>query len=355
MGNLERLIERLPAGCDGALILTPVNRHYFTGFRSSDGVLAVTRQGAAFYTDFRYIEAARAAIRDCPVHLIDRIADQLTAFFKEREVLTVAIEADGMTVAELAGYRKRMPAFEFLEDGRLSGVIAGLRMQKSPEEIAAIKRAQAITEESYLEVLETLRPGRTEREIALDLEMRMRKRGGEAVAFDFIVASGPGSAVPHWQPTDRPLARGDFVTMDIGIRVDGYCADMTRTVAIGSVTDEMRAVYDTVLQAQQAAFERIRPGIICKEVDHAARALIDRAGYPGCFGHSLGHSVGLEIHETPTFSPRCETILRPGMVLSVEPGIYLEGRFGVRIEDLIAVTETGFENLNRSDKGLLVL
>ena len=355
MGNLDRLRKQLPHGCDAALILTPVNRFYFTGFRSSAGVLAVTREEAIFYTDFRYIEAATAQIHDCPVERIDRIAEQLKAFFKRHEVQTVAVESFGMTLSELAGYRRQLPAFSFLTDDRLSVLIEEMRMRKSPEEIERIAAAQKVTEEAYLDSLNWLRPGIGEREIALELEMRMRKAGGEAVSFDFIVASGPGSAVPHWSPTDRTLRRGDFVTMDIGIRMDGYCADMTRTVAIGEADEEMRTVYDTVLRAQQAAFEKIRPGIICKEVDRAARELIDGAGYAGCFGHGLGHSIGIEVHEAPSFSPRCETVLEPGMILSVEPGIYLEGRFGVRIEDLVALTPDGYRNLNRSEKGLIVL
>ena len=183
----------------------------------------------------------------------------------------------------------------------------------------------------------------------------MRRMGSEGVSFDFIVVSGKNSSLPHGVPTDKVVERGDFVTMDFGAVVGGYHSDMTRTIAVGEASDEMRLVYDTVLKAQLESEKVIRAGAVCQDVDKVARDIINAAGYEGCFGHGLGHSVGVEIHENPAFSPRCETVLKPGMVMTVEPGIYLENKFGVRIEDMVYVTETGSLNLTTSKKELIIL
>ena len=219
---------------------------------------------------------------------------------------------------------------------------------------------QGFDPEKYIEeqskyILERINPGRTEREIMLDMEFYLRKQGSRGVAFDFIVVSGKNSSLPHGVPTDKEIEAGDFITMDFGAVVNGYCSDMTRTVAIHEVTEEQREVYNTVLEAQNKAFDMIRPGTPCIEIDQAARNHIYQRGYEGCFGHGLGHSIGVEVHESPCFNTRDHTLLQPGMILSVEPGIYLPERFGVRIEDMVHITADGFENLTASPKDLIIL
>ena len=194
-----------------------------------------------------------------------------------------------------------------------------------------------------------------ERDIALEIEFFMRKNGASGVSFDLITITGKKTSLPHGIPSDNAVSVGDFVTMDIGCKVNGYCSDMTRTVAVGSVTDEMKTVYDTVLAAQKAALDMLRAGAVCSAADKAARDIIYNAGYEGCFGHATGHSVGLFIHESPTLSASCHDVLQSGMVVTVEPGIYLENRFGVRIEDMVLITDDGVENLTKSDKRLIVL
>ena len=212
-----------------------------------------------------------------------------------------------------------------------------------------------MTDDTFAYIAERIAAGRTERDVMLDMEMYMRRLGSEGVAFNFVVVSGKNSSLPHGVPTDKVIERGDFVTMDFGAVVNGYRSDMTRTVAVGTISDEQRRVYDTVLEAQTAALAAIRAGVVCKDVDKVARDLIARAGYGDCFGHALGHSVGIAVHEAPILSTRCDTVLKAGTMMTVEPGIYLEGKFGVRIEDMVLITEDGYENFTKSPKNLLIL
>ena len=218
-----------------------------------------------------------------------------------------------------------------------------------------MQKAQEITDATFSYIINNIKAGRTEREVMLDMEFFMRKQACDGVAFDFVVVSGKNSSLPHGVPTDKVIENGDFVTMDFGATVGGYRSDMTRTVAVGFVTDEQRKVYDTVLKAQLAALPAIHAGVVCKDIDKIARDIIYSAGYEGAFGHGLGHSVGIEIHENPAFNTRCETILKSGTVMTVEPGIYLENKFGVRIEDMVYVTDDGCINLTKSDKNLIIL
>jgi Xaa-Pro aminopeptidase len=242
-----------------------------------------------------------------------------------------------------------------LFDNRLSELLSSMRRYKSREELRVMQQAQDIADRAFARILDFIREGVTEREISLELTRLKYLDGASGDSFENIVASGANSAVPHATPSDKPVAKGDFVTMDFGAVLDGYASDMTRTVAIGEADEEKRAVYDTVLKAQRAAFDVIAPGVPCKAVDAAARELNNAAGYEGCFGHGLGHSLGLQVHEEPRFSPMDTSVCEPGLVMSVEPGVYLEGRFGCRIEDVVCITEQGFVNLARSPKELLVL
>lgn len=243
--------------------------------------------------------------------------------------------------------------FKFFE---LKDRINELRIVKSSKELDCLARAEQIGDMAFEHIVEFIKPGKTEMEVALELEYFMRSHGASGLSFDTIVASGPNSSLPHAVPTDRVLQEGDFVTMDFGCIYKGYCSDMTRTIFIGDKpSDKQKLIYDTVLKAQLAALEAIKPGEKCSDIDAIARNIIRDAGYGDYFGHGLGHGVGLFIHEEPRFSPKCDAILQPGIVITVEPGIYLPGEFGVRIEDMIQITEDGYRNLASSPKELICI
>ena len=353
--RIGRLAALLPDGVDGALITSAVGRRYLTGMKSSAGVVLVTREAAYLLIDFRYYERACAEARDCEVVLLTELKRQLTELLSRHQVNRLAIESAAMTVFELAQYRDRLPGVTIVADNTLSDRLDTLRIRKDEGELASMRAAQHIAEEAFTHILEYIRPGRTEREVALELDYFMLKGGAEALSFDTIAVSGKNSSLPHGVPCDKPLEDGDFLTLDFGAVVEGYHSDMTRTVAIGHVSDDMRAVYDCVLTAQRTALSAVRAGITGKTLDAAARDVIKAAGYGEFFGHGLGHGVGLDIHESPSASPSGAVELKDGMVVTVEPGIYLPGRFGVRIEDMVVVREGGCENLTSAPKELLVI
>ena len=357
MNRIEKLSMALPEGADAALITSDVNRRYFTGLGSSAGTLLAFRDAAYFIIDFRYIEVAKATVTGARVMLQEKLTEQLDTLLKKHGAQTVAIETDYLTVGMLEQYRQKLSGYEFLTESTLNDAILSMRYVKEPQEVACIQKAQAITDAAFLEILDFIKPGKTEKEIAAYLEYCMRRRGADGLAFETIAAGGPNSAKPHAVPGDRPLQTGDFFTLDYGASWGGYCSDMTRTVAVGEPTEEMRRVYQTVLDAQCLGIRTAQVGVSCRAVDEAARELIYKAGYEGCFGHSLGHSVGLEIHEMPGFSPSIDpqTLCREGMVITVEPGVYLEGRFGVRIEDMVWFAPDGTKDLTNSPKELIIL
>lgn len=339
-----------------ALIVTSdSNRLYFTGFPSSAGTLLITRESADFLIDFRYFEKAQATVRHCTVTLANRLYQQLQELITRHSIRTVFLETSYATLERYKNLKEMLPECEFSLDETLDNAILELRSIKSTEEVNNIKAAQRITDDTFSYILDRIKPGRTEREIMLEMEFYLRKQGSEGVSFDFIVVSGKNSSLPHGVPTDKAVEPGDFITMDFGAVVNGYRSDMTRTVAVSGVSDLQKHVYETVLGAQNQAFSAIKPGERCIEVDRMARSYINKNGFEGCFGHGLGHSVGIEIHESPCFNTVDETALAPGMVITVEPGIYLPGRFGVRIEDMVLITETGYENLTGSAKELMIL
>ena len=357
MNRIEKLSKALPEGADAALITSDVNRRYFTGLGSSAGTLLAFRDAAYFIIDFRYIEVAKATVTGARVMLQEKLTEQLDTLLKKHGAQTVAIETDYLTVGALEQYRQKLSGYEFLTDSTLNDAILSMRSVKEPQELECIQKAQAITDAAFWEILDFIKPGKTEKEIAAYLEYCMRRRGADGLAFETIAAGGPNSAKPHAVPGDRPLQTGDFFTLDYGASWGGYCSDMTRTVAVGEPTEEMRRVYQTVLEAQCLGVRTAQVGVSCRAVDEAARELIYKAGYEGCFGHSLGHSVGLEIHEMPGFSPSIDpqTLCREGMVITVEPGVYLEGRFGVRIEDMVWFAPDGTKDLTNSPKELIIL
>ncbi len=349
-----RLQQALQTG-EALLITSAPNRFYVTGFESSAGQVFITNDTAIFLIDFRYVEKAKNTVDSCEVVLSNRAADEIKELTDKHGIKRLYVETYALSVHQREEYSRIMPGVEISTDDKMDRLIEEMRSIKTDAELERLKRAQALTDETFTYILDRIAAGRTERDVMLDMEFYMRKRGSEGVSFDFIVVSGKNSSLPHGVPTDKVIEKGDFLTMDFGALVDGYHADMTRTVAVGQVSDEQRLVYDTVLKAQLASIDSIKAGVVCRDIDKVARDIIYGAGFEGCFGHGLGHSVGVEIHENPAFNTRCETVLQSGMVMTVEPGIYLEDKFGVRIEDMVVATDTGCINLTASEKKLIIL
>jgi len=353
IAHLDRARGYLAASrVDALLILKTENRRYVTGFTGSAGLALVTGMEALLAVDFRYEEQAAAEAPGATVIRGGRDPLRaLAAVVEGRGLSRIGFEAEFVPYAQVARLREKLAPAELVA---LSEVDR-LRWVKDPAEVAAISRAVEIADAAYLRVLEMLRPGVSERGAAVELETFMRRAGADRVAFDSVLASGPRSALPHGLATDRVMGPGEFVTLDFGAMWGGYCSDCTRTVVLGSADEQQRRVYGVVLDAQRRALEMIKPGVACRDVDAGARSVIADAGYGAAFGHSLGHGVGLEVHEGPRLSPQEEAVLESGMVVTVEPGIYLPGWGGVRIEDTVVVTQDGCRILTRAPKELHVL
>lgn len=356
MFSVNELRKKLPDAHTAALVATAHNRRYLTGFPSTAGLVLVTKESACFMTDSRYAEAAGRAIGHMEVLCYSRPMETLKEQLARLDITTVLVESE-RSVASVRSLREALADITVDDSDTLTDWLSQLRMVKSAEEMEAVRRAQALTDAGFAYILGRIAAGRTEREVAMDLEFEIRRQGAEGVAFEFIAVSGANSSLPHGVPGDKVIEAGDFVTMDFGARVDGYCSDMTRTVAVGHVSDRQREVYDTVLKAQLASLDRVGPGVSCREADAAAREVIAAAGYGAYFGHGTGHGVGVEIHEAPNLTPNTPQGLRlaPGHLVTVEPGIYLPGEFGVRIEDMVYITADGCENLTKSPKELIIL
>lgn len=337
------------------LIKSDANRFYLTGFKSSAGSIVITKSKAIFFIDFRYFEKAKAIVKNMDVVLSKNLKTQIAKFLEQNGIIEMFVETNTLSLDEYGSLCKDFKKVKVKTDSKFTNLIAQQRSIKTDSEISNIKIAQNITDKTFSYILNNIKVGRTEKEIMLDMEFYLRKLGSDGVSFDFIVASGKNSSQPHAVPTDKKIEQGDFVTMDFGAVVNGYRSDMTRTVAVGYATEQMQTVYNTVLKAQIAAINAIKSGETCKDIDKVARDIIYNAGYKNCFGHGLGHSVGIEIHENPCFNLRDKTKLKSGMIMTVEPGIYLESKFGVRIEDMVIVTDSGFENITKSDKKLIIL
>ena len=340
---------------EAVVLFSHINRRYYTGFPSSAGMVVITNKAAWFLVDFRYFEKAKNTVDAAEVILLERTYDQLREILKRQQIKTVFTETEEISVSRHFALQNALPEFVFSNDETMQKFILRQRSIKSEREIENIAAAQQLTDQTFAYICERIAAGRTEKEIMLDMEFFIRKAGSEGVAFDFIVISGKNTSLPHGVPTDKKVETGDFITMDFGAVVNGYRSDMTRTVALGSVSEEQKRVYETVLAAQEKALSFIGPGKKCRDVDKVARDLIADAGFDGCFGHGLGHSVGLEIHEDPACNTRCETVLQEGMIMTVEPGIYLENHFGVRIEDMVVIQKDGCQNLTAAPKKLILL
>ena len=352
--RISALQNLLDTNC-GALLTSAPNVTYLTGLSHTEGSLLITKEASFYLTDSRYIEVAEKSLKSSRAVLFSDYYKDLLALCNQNNIKKIFVENSKITINQFLNFRLKLEGIEISDENILSFELSKMRECKTQAEIQKIKAAQEITDSGFSYILNRIAVGRTEREIALDLEFFMRKQGSDGVSFDFISVSGKNSSLPHGVPTDKRIESGDFLTLDFGAVVDGYHSDMTRTVAIGNITDEQREVYNIVLSAQKAALAGISVGKKCCDIDKIARDIIAESGYGKAFGHALGHSVGLEIHETPNFSPKCEKVLQIGNVMTVEPGIYIENKFGVRIEDMITVTENGIENLTKSPKDLIIL
>jgi Xaa-Pro aminopeptidase len=348
--RLRKLLEQ--HDLEALFVTNAVNRRYLSGFTGSSGYLVVTPQDAILFTDFRYREQAPQQAKDFRVieHQADP-AETIAATLKELGVTRLGFEQHDLSYASYQSYQSKLGVTLVAADK----LIEQLRMVKDEQEVQLIETACELVDRTYEHMLGFIKPGMTERDVALELEFYMRANGADSTSFSTIVVSGVRSSLPHGGPTDKVLEKGDFVTLDFGAYMNGYCSDITRTVVLGEPTDRHREIYDIVLEAQLTALERIRPGMTGKEADAIARDLIARYGYGEHFGHGLGHGLGMEIHEEPRLSRTGEYVLEPGMIVTVEPGIYIPGFGGVRIEDDVVVTETGVRRLTKSSKQLEVL
>ena len=337
---------------DAILITNTYNLRYMTGFTGTSGVALVSKNDAVFITDFRYTEQAAEQVKDF------RIVQHSGPIFTEvgaqaalMGIQTVGFEKNTMTYGLYEMYQGQVKA-EFVP---ISGVIEKIRLIKTPEEINIIKAACKIADDAFMHILGFIEPGKTELEVSNELEFFMRKKGATSSSFDTIVASGVRSALPHGVATNKVIEKGDFVTLDFGALYNGYISDTTRTVAVGQPSEKLIDMYNAVLEAQLLALEKVGPGMTGAEADAIARDHLKVKGYGEAFGHSLGHGIGLEVHEGPGLSHRSNTVLEPNMTVTIEPGVYLPGIGGVRIEDDILITETGNEKLTHSTKELIIL
>ncbi len=350
--NYVQKLDTLFQTLDGVLLTSAHNLRYFTGFSGGEGIALVTLKSRYLFVDSRYTVAAKEEAPAFEVVEFQGGMRNQTIAQTLGDIQTIGYEDGFLTVAEFHSLKTMNAKLQW--EG-VSQSLERLRMVKSKEEIALLLKAEEIGVEALRAVLPKIKPGVTELEIAAELEYQMRKLGGEGTSFDTIVVSGVKTSMPHGRPDEKKIELGDFVTMDFGCVYQGYCSDMTRTVAVGNVSEEQAKVYETVKKAQRAGLDAICAGVSCKDADFAARKVIEDAGYGPYFGHSLGHGVGLLIHELPNLSPRSDVILESGMIVTCEPGIYIPGFGGVRIEDMVCVSDDGNKNLTDLAKELLIL
>ncbi|KXH87475.1 Xaa-Pro peptidase family protein [Sporosarcina sp. HYO08] len=351
--KLTKLREALKEhSVDALLITNPYNRRYMTGFTGSAGVALVSMTDAVFITDFRYTEQAEKQIEGYRIvehkkTIIEEVAEQA----KQMNVQTIGFEKDHMPFGTYEQYHEKVTA----DLKPVSGIVEKLRMVKTEDELVILKQAAKIADDAFTHICSYIKPGITELDVATELEFFMRKQGVTSSSFDIIVASGIRGALPHGVASSKKIESGELVTLDFGALYNGYISDITRTVAVGEPSEKLRGIYDVTLAAQELALKMIKPGMTGIEADAFARDYIKSKGYGEQFGHSTGHGIGLEVHEGPALSFRSETVLVPNMTVTVEPGIYLPGIGGVRIEDDILITADGNERLTHSTKELLIL
>lgn len=354
MTNVKKLQALLGVGMDAILLTGEANRQYATGAQIAEGMCLVTRQRCLYFTDSRYIESAQNQLPHITVQEVTReqgYTAQIQRVLDEEEIQSLGVEEEDLTHGAFVRLSEKLSASLVACQKKVNA----LRQVKELWEIDIMRKAQNIADKVFAEILPVIREGMTEKELEAELIYRLYRAGAEGLSFSPIVVSGPNTSMPHGVAGERRLTPGDFITMDFGVKLQGYCSDMTRTVAFGYATEKMRNIYNVVLQAQCQAISGTCAGRTGAEIDKIARNIISEAGYGAYFGHGYGHSLGLEIHESPNCSPSNPDPIPAGAVISAEPGIYLPGEFGVRIEDVVVVTPGGCENLAHSPKDLIIL
>lgn len=354
MNHIARIQEKLPEyGLDAMLVVSDPGERYALDFHG-EGLLLVTPSHALYITDGRYIEAAGEQLPDVDIRLDTRIStkeDQAAGFIEAEGIRRLGFESGAVSVDTFQKYGQNFPC----ELVPAQSLLDGLRVSKDEEEIARMRKAQEITDETFTAICRFINAGMTEKQIAARLVYEMMSRGAERTSFDPIVATGPNGSRPHAVPTDRMVHWGEFITMDFGCVYQGYCSDMTRTVCMGPVTAEMKVAYRAVLEAQEAGIAAARAGVSGQDIDTAARTVLEKAGLGQYFAHSFGHSLGIEIHENPRAAQGSMEPLPAGTVISAEPGVYIPGQYGIRIEDVLVIREDGCEDITHSRKDLTVL
>lgn len=354
--KIKKFFELIP-DIDAVLIISQKNRLYFSEFSGTSGILVLTRDSASYITDFRYYEMAKDTMANTNINVflastVAKSYETAAELLENVNAKTVGFEDTELTYSESQKLFERFSNFHFVPVGK---EISLTRQFKNEYEIECITKAQQITDKAFAKVLTQISSGMTEIDLAAELEYLMRKFGADGTAFDTIIASGANSSKPHAHPTSKQIVNGDPITMDFGAKYKGYCSDMTRTVFLGKPSAEIKKIYNIVLSAQQEVLSNIKAGMTGKEVDALARQVIVANGYPNHFNHGLGHSLGIDVHEPPTSSMGSDDILLPNMLQTVEPGIYVSGMGGVRIEDLVVIKEDKIIDLTTSSKEIIIL
>lgn len=351
--SVQKLLDTL--GIDAILVTDPYNMRYISGFRGGEGTLYISRFSEVLITDSRYTEAAGQesdfTVEECNRN--HKTSDIVTQYIEKEAVTSLGYEDESMICKTFFEFRKELPSVR--DWIPLGNGLKKLRQIKTEDELCCLRQAEHIGDMAFGSILNFIKPGLTELDIRAELEYQMMRYGGEGTSFDTIVASGLHSSMPHAIPSEKKIELGDFITMDFGCRYHGYCSDMTRTIVVGKANDRQKEIYNLVLKANRVTESLLHAGMVCREVDKIARDIISDAGYGEYFGHGLGHSVGLEIHETPACNVRDTSILEPNMLMTVEPGIYVPRFGGVRIEDMVIIKKDGIENLAHSSKELIEL
>lgn len=350
--RIEELQKSMARDFQALLVTNLHNIRYMCGFSGSCGTLLITRKEAVFFTDFRYQQQSAKEIGSAAEIVIfkNNLLETLFARVKTARIKKLAVEKS-MSLNQFLTYKEFFKG-ELIPVG---GLIEELRRLKDDSEVKSLKKAFAIADKSFAELMKVIKPGMSEAQVAAHLEFFMKSNGSSAPSFSTIIASGPNSSCPHAQPSDHKLKKGEMVKIDFGAVYDGYHSDMTRTIFLGKATDKFKKIYSIVLEAQEKAIAAIKVGKVCRDIDAVARKVIEDAGYKENFGHGLGHALGLEVHEAPSLSPKCEDKIKAGVAFTVEPGIYLPGWGGIRIEDVFLVKEKGLLKFTNTPNSLFEL